>query len=87
MVAMGLNNLRDVFTNVSMYAANEYPKLHIQLKKGEVEAERIIKNTWTWWYFGHLEISKLAFSTPFSHRWCPIIIFGQHQEVVTLMIL
>ena len=36
MVTMGLNNLYDVLSNVSMYAANEQPELHIRLKKEEV---------------------------------------------------
>lgn len=44
MVAMGLKNLHDVLANVSMHAANEYPELHIRLKKGEVKAERRYKH-------------------------------------------
>lgn len=44
MVAMGLSNLHDVLGNVFMYATNEYSKLHIRLKKGEVKAVRRYKH-------------------------------------------
>ena len=46
-----------------MYAANEYLELHIRLKKWRLKQRGGI-NTWTGLYFGHLEIFKLAFSTP-----------------------
>ena len=44
MVVVGLDNIHDVLLSTSTFAGSKFPKLQIQVKKGEVDTTRRLKH-------------------------------------------